>query len=370
MSTNYGSSVAKNGLVVCYDLTNPKSYSPNVFTYPKDAYSWASGGYQMTNTRDPGQISPVGGIPLKIVTSGASAYTGTYNSPAWNLAPAAAGQTWTFSFWVKGATAYTASLMIFEANSAGNYTTLGQIYYNVTTSWTRVSGSYTMTQGTTAYVQARIDNYNSGVTMWVDGLQLERSSSATDFNQLTNVNGSKIYSTVGNYHATINGYPSWSNGTISFNGSTNDMYFQVPATQMRTVVMLYKLPSTGLGWGPLWRSDDWKERVFPANITLIDSAGTYYTLALSTSDNVWQYVAYTYEAGKARSYKNGSLLQELTITAPWNTGTYTYYCGRQAGGSTDTRIAVDLKYLSFYDRSLSDDEIASTFNALRGRVNL
>ena len=111
MSIHSRPPIINSNLLACFDAANIKSYSANVFPQPTDAFAWASpgGGYQMTLTRDSSVTdSPAGGIPLKIVTSGSSAYTGTYNSSTWNLAPAASGQTWTFSFWVKGATAHTA----------------------------------------------------------------------------------------------------------------------------------------------------------------------------------------------------------------------------------------------------------------------
>lgn len=175
----------------------------------------------------------------------------------------------------------------------------------------------------------------------------------------------------GSYNGTVNNSPTLSNGQLTFNGTNQSVYFQVPASQARTVCIMYKLANAGAGWGPLWRSDDWKERVFPTAITLIDSGGTYYSPTLTTSDNVWQHVVYSYEGTRIRSYKNGVMLQEITtVNTPWNTGTFTYYTGRQAGGSTDTYVAQTLSYLSFYNRSLSDDEVKQHFSSLRGRVGI
>lgn len=188
MSINYGTSIYNEGLTFCVDAGNPQSWSQNVHPKPLDIYSWAgpAGANQMNLSADTSLSSPAGGIPLKIVTLGTSGYTGTYNTPTWNLAPAANGQTWTVSFWVKGSSAFTASMLIFEANSSGAYITYGQTYYNVTTEWTRVSGTYTFTNASAAFVQARIDCYVNGVTMWVDGIQVEQSSTATTFNSKSN----------------------------------------------------------------------------------------------------------------------------------------------------------------------------------------
>jgi hypothetical protein len=186
--------------VLYIDAANPKSWSQNVHPNPLDVGSWAvpAGAYQATLSRDTTVTdSPTGGIPLKMAVSSAtpnSAYVGTYNSSTWNLAPAVQGQTWTVSYWVKGSSAFSASMLIFEANSSGNYTTYGQTYYNVTTGWTRVTGTYTTTQATTAYIQVRFDNYNASTNMWVDGIQVELGSTATTFNPKTNSNRANLYS--------------------------------------------------------------------------------------------------------------------------------------------------------------------------------
>lgn len=208
--------VAVDRCVLNLDANNSKSYSNNTHPYPLDVGAWAvpGGAYQATLSRDTTVTdSPVGGVPLKMAVSAAtpnSAYAGTYNSPTWNIAPALNGQTWTVSFWVKGSSAFTASMLIFEANSSGNYTAYGQPYYNVTTSWTRVTGTYTMTQATTAYIQVRFDNYNVSTNMWVDGLQVEKNSSATPFNPRTNAGGSTWTDPVRQITATNYGYVPFS----------------------------------------------------------------------------------------------------------------------------------------------------------------
>lgn len=209
MSINYNTkSVNSSNWLLQLDSTNPKSWSPNVFPSPLDVYSWASagGGNQMTLSRDSTVTTPAGGIPLKIVTSGTSGYIGTYNSTPWNLASASIGQTWTVSFWIKGSSAVSASMLIFEANSSGAYLTYGQPSYNVTTDWTRVTGTYTFTNASAAYIQFRIDCYVNGVTLWIDGLQVERASAASNFNKRTNPNSSTWLDLSGNNnHATMYG---------------------------------------------------------------------------------------------------------------------------------------------------------------------
>lgn len=237
MSVVYNTYIQPSNLQLLLDASSPRSWSPNVHPYPLDIYAWASAGgaYQATLSRDTSTgTSPAGGVPMLMATAtpGTSAYVGSYNSPTWNLAAAANGQTWTVSFWVKGSSAFTASMLIFEANSAGGYTTYGHPFYNVTTNWTKVTGTYTMTQATTAYIQMRFDCYNSGVNMWVDGLQVEQSSSATTFNSRSNP--SRIWTDLSGNSRNFtwdgtNGVQYTSNGSMSY-FSTNGTRATGPAS--------------------------------------------------------------------------------------------------------------------------------------------
>ena len=273
MSTvNNGPQIVRSGLILDLDASYMRSYSPNVYPNPIDPYAWAvnGGAFQMTLSRDATMTRQYGSIPLKIVTSGTSAYTNTYNALAWNLAPAANGQTWTFSFWTKGSSNYSASALIFEANSSGTYLTYGHIFYNVTTSWTRVSGTYTFSNASAAYVQFRIDNYNNGVTQWVDGIQVERASAATTFNPYYFGNTAwKDVSGNGNiFNSTVYTYPSFvqsgsqsyfsfiNNGTIQNNilcYSTGLVTATSTQTQYTRLGWFY-LTSYSDAWSPIFQN--------------------------------------------------------------------------------------------------------------------
>jgi hypothetical protein len=363
MAISYNTSIVRDGLVLCLDAANPKSYSPNVFTYPLDAFAWAGpgGGFQMTLTRDSSVTdSPAGGTPLKIVTSGASAYTGTYNSSTWNLAPAAVGQTWTFSFWVKGTTAHSASLMIFEANSAGNYTALGQIFYNVTTSWTRVSGSYTMTQATTAFVQTRIDDYNTGVTIWVDGLQLERTSSVGNFNPRTNVNGLQWQDLSGNNnHHSIIGAPTFANGRFTLNetqGFQKNSAMTGVGTSC-TVVIWYATTDT---------QELWVKGNNSGGVYLSASAGNnYYHAGCGTPTNFVD-LAVTVRPDSPINYRNGAYHMWEAKNVDFTTWTvydwFLYGAGWNMIGTVST--------IMIYNRTLTAGESVTNFAALRGRYGI
>jgi hypothetical protein len=399
MSVASGPNVVSNGLALTLDAANPKSYSTNVFTYPLDGFAWAGpgGGHQMTLTRDSSVTdSPVGGIPLKIVTSGSSAYTGTYNAPMWNLAPAASGQTWTFSFYVKGTTAHTASLMIFEANSSGNYTTLGQYFYNVTTSWTRVSGSYTMSQATTAYVQVRIDDYNTGVTIWVDGLQLERTNAITTFNSKANLNGVNWYDVSGTDNkgtlVSTPGYSTSNLGSFTFNNiATQSTLIQDSATIKPTSVTISAWVYMSV-YNPLgdfdgsyptivWKTNDGLSGSQASyGLTLVAGQVPRLTIAPSVIIsatvfplNVWVNLVGTYTAGSGAMilYRNGEVDTTGTGPAAISYSTELLSVGtRTLAGASQYPWNGNISQVTLYNRVLSAAEVAQNFNALRGRYGV
>ena len=388
-------SIVTSGLSLLVDAANPRSYSPNVFPNPLSVGSWVPSGYQMSISSDYSLTSPAGGVPLKIVTSGSSAYTSTYNNSNWNLAPAASGQTWTFSFWVKGSSSFSASCLIFEANSSGGYITYGQPYYNVTTEWTRVTGSYTMTNGSTNYVQFRIDNYNSGVTMWVDGLQLERSSSATAFNSKPNINGTSWVDLSGNANTltlqNINSF-TYNSGGFSFDGSYS--YMQCPTSCGITgsvTLSAWIKPNRSGQTGP-HSTVICTDVGYPAGAKLMNYKNTSrYGLWLGwggttsyeafigvdINDNTNKMLTASWEqaTGVVKIYLNGVVQSTIStgITTP-----VSLYDGKITVGTDYNNIGSGSynKYLgnvynaSVYNRALSDAEVAQNFNAMRGRFGV
>ena len=109
-----------NGLVLGLDAANKKSYSQNEFQYSTDIFGWCSSVdlSACTISRDT-VSSPVGNTPLKMAVTGNDPHIGTYNTSTWNIAPAANGQTWVVSVYVKADVATTGEIVLFGANSSG-----------------------------------------------------------------------------------------------------------------------------------------------------------------------------------------------------------------------------------------------------------
>jgi len=161
----------------------------NEFQYSTDIFTWcgAAGHNSVTMSRDT-ISSPVGNTPLKMAVTGNDPHIGTYNSSTWNIAPAANGQTWVVSVYVKADVATTGQIFIFGANSSGTgfvngaWLTITSTTFNITTEWTRVSHYVTMNDASIAYIHTRLDGPDSGgtgQTIWWDGLQVEKAPSGT-----------------------------------------------------------------------------------------------------------------------------------------------------------------------------------------------
>jgi hypothetical protein len=174
-----------------------------------------------------------------------------------------------------------------------------------------------------------------------------------------------------NYGATLYNGVSYStaNGGCIVTDGVDDWLEVTPVTTTasRTVDIVYKMNTLNGSWGPLWRSTDWRERVFNNVITLINSAVTYYNLNGPDGTTDIINICYSYSGTNARSYKNGTIVNNITMNSPMDTGNYTYRFGMQAGGSTTAYVNSNIYSIKFYDRQLTDDEIAQNFAAVKGR---
>ena len=391
MTLGHGPKIITKGLVFAYDMGSVQSYPKNVHPYPTDLYSWVTSGYQQTISRDTTIPSPVGNKPLKIVTSGSSSYSASYNNSSWNLGKSKPGDTWTASFWVKGSGDFQGRCIIFEANDAGAYLSASTLSYNITSQWTRVSVSKTFSNASVTNMQFRFDIYVSGVTVWYDGLQLERNTVMTSFSKLTNTNGSQLLDWTGNQTITANVTYN-SDGTFKLNSSNPD-YLDLGSD---------KTIKTSGGW----TVESWvKYDTVPGSYDNVNSPGNFigsdtvsynswYWSVLSSklalwniSPGTWRYGSTTLQANiwyhavlvcapsgtSYQMYLNGVAEGgDHTTYTSWSSshsGLKVRYMGRGNSGNT-RRLNGSLPTTRIYDRPLSATEVAQNFQALRGRYGI
>ena len=411
MSTvNNGPQIVRSGLVLGLDASNMRSYSPNVMPNPTDIFAWCgSSGVNCTLSRDSTMTRQYGSIPLKMVVSANDPNMSTYNSPTWNLAPAATGQTWTVSVYVKASVATNVEgPVIFECNSSGTYlavTSAGSI--SVTTSWTRISYSVTFGNASTAFIQVRLDGTptgGSGITIWWDGLQVERASAATTFNPY--YFGNTVWKDIsgGGYNGTLTSGPLFNtsnNGSIVFDGSTQFSTFTPTPTILQgnpnfTVIGFYKRTGNfsykgfwGIGGsnagGTRQGICNWNYG--NTNEIAIDSWGeSTFTTGQTYPLNTWIGVAWRKIAGPTTranciiSIFDGTNITHYTSTAltVLRAESATNLNINSIGGITLGSISVDTGYCSpinianhcIYNRLLSDAEIMQNFQTTKTRFGL
>lgn len=188
--------------------------------------------------------------------------------------------------------------------------------------------------------------------------------------------GSTFFDISGNSkNASLINSPTYSNenfGKINTNGI--DEYIQIDnistPTRSRTVNIIYKLNNPGSGWGPLWRVQDWRERIFPTTAVIIPDSLTYYYLNGPTPDTNIQNICYSYSGTSLKCYKNGILTDSRTMDSQMSPDNWSYRFGNQSGGSTNAYVNCDYYHISFYNRQLSDQEVFRNFNVLQNRFGL
>ena len=395
MSTvNNGPQIVRTGLILDLDAGYMRSYSPNVMPNPTNIFAWSgTGNNNCTLSGDTTITRQYGSIPLKMVMTGTDPYTGTYNNSPWNLAPAASGQTWTLSFYAKSSETVTGNCYIFGANSGGGYIEAFATSFTVTTSWQRFTFTTTLGNASTAFIQMRFGGSSGqvGKTIWWDGVQLERASSATTFNPYyfgntvwkdvsSNGNDSALVNTDSqNYFSTNAGYIAFdgtndyvsitqnSNTRLQNNYQTLSFFVYITSLGPNSFASLWGVGANPTGWWILWTA---------TNISLfIETSGTYisYSVSVTNALNTWMNITCVIDnVGRTMTvYKNGSLVgtsSQWPVFTPPNDVVElgSVRATANAGDYIKGRVANVL----VYNRALSAAEISQNYEADKTRFGL
>jgi hypothetical protein len=402
MSIASGPNVVSSGLVLELDAANLKSYSPNVIPNPNDIYGWcgSAGSNSSILSRDTSITpSPSNGIPMKMAVTGNDPYVASYSSSTWNLAPASNGQTWTASCYVRASAATVAGFFIFGANSSGAYIQLNASTVAITTEWTKITLSYTITDPLVAFVQLRLDGPDSGgtgINIWWDGLQLQLGSSATTFNPIPNLNGVNWYDVSGtNNNGTLVSTPVYNSsnlGSFAFNNiATQSSLVQDSATIKPTSVTVSAWVYMSV-YNPLgdfdgsyptivWKTNDGLSGSQASyGLTLVAGQVPRLTIAPSVIIsatvfplNVWVNLVGTYTAGSGAMilYRNGEVDTTGTGPAAITYTTELLSVGtRTLTGASQYPWNGNISQVTVYNRVLSAAEVAQNYNAVKGRYGL
>lgn len=405
MGVAYNTRIVTDGLVACYDLANTKrSYSPNVHPSGTNIYDWyvgikgnntASGS---TISKDTTTSSPVGNTPLKMVVTGTDPYLQMYNNSVWNLGPAAVGETWVASVYVKASVNTSVQIFMFGANSSGGAfspSDYSASTINVTTEWTRIQHVRTFQNAATNYIQIRLDGPDTqaggdalGKEIWFDGLQVERGSTPSNFTS-DYTSGNVLDISKNSNNGTIVSSLQYNNsngGYVTFDGSNDSIGLGVTAGELG----IYDGDYTFEAW------------VYPTDISALSGDNFIFgtpTSALrqglhlgfrntgiyqghysadyvsgTVTANQWYHLAWTYEKnlgatnGTAKIYKNGQLQP--------NPGTISSFIGSaeiqigKAFASNPPHFQGRGAQFKIYNRTLTSSEVLQNFNSQRVRYEI
>jgi hypothetical protein len=380
-------------LVLDLDASYMRSYSPNVYPNPTDLLGFNRMATQIqscTVARDPSQTRQYGSIPMKMAVTGNDPYAGAYGSLSDNLASALSGQTWTISVWAKASVATTGELFIFGADTNGAIFTTpdysaGTI--SITNSWQRFSFSYTFTNASTRYIQFRLDGTitgGSGITIWWDGLQVERASSATTFNPyyIGNTNWRDISGS--GYNGTINTATFLSPNPSSIVFSTVSSDFVSLGNVLAGLVNLtlecfVKFSTQTASYGgviskTLSNADGWEIRVGAYTSTTTDLQFRYVgdtaSVGFNTTFNngTWYHIVATGTNGSQKTYVNGVQDNSGSYTLTPSANSNSLLLGRLAYAGL--YVNMNMNSARIYNRALSASEVSQNFQATKSRFGL
>jgi hypothetical protein len=404
MALSHSPSIATNGLVLCVDPANKKSYSQNEFQNSTDLFAFYGPIPVNSGTVSRDTISsPIGNTPMRMSVTGNDPHTGSFNILASNIAPAVSGQRWIVSVYAKASQNTTGEIVMFGATSAGtafvsgNWLNLAGSLINITTEWQRFTGIINFTNASVERLQVRFDGPEtggSGINIWWDGLQVERvpagTTTPTSFTSLyTAGNTIRDLSGTGN-NGTLRNFPTYSNdnlGKFIFNGVNNDidcgnnssinfgtgnftvsLWFRRFSSATTNSRVLSKAAGDDIadaataGFAFFGNNGGINFAVNPTGTRTIISAATY-------SLNEWVNVVGVVERGvNMRSFKNANLVDSTTAPVGSVSGTTSLFIGCNAG--INVFWAGEVSNVLIYNRALTNAEIQQNFNAHRGRYGI
>jgi hypothetical protein len=357
---------------------------------PLDLYTWASSGNTSTWSRDTTIFpSPVNGIPLKEVSSGTDSYSSTYNNFGNNISAASSGQTWTISIYALAAAGTNLQIWIFGSNSSGNYIELDARYFTATGVWQRISISMTFTNGSTAYVQARVATATNGATVWWDGLQVEQKSYPTQFTTGTRSATQGLLPLISNTTINLSSVSFTSNAQITYDGTDDHIdlgnlgtigtTYSIECVFNSSAVTSYRnifdmnyatYPGVTGNVGPRL------EQISNSGISIIWSGVTNSNSLYNSTDtfaisaNTNYHVVFVQNGSSGAMFVNGILRSQVNNAQGYIQTFGDVNLGRGFSLAGDRYFIGSLPLFKIYNQALSADQVQQNYRQYKSRFNL
>lgn len=399
MALGHSPSIATNGLVLAYDMSNPgRSWkgAPTTNLVPNPYADWNGSNFVLSYNYDGSggaAYNYVTNVPNPIGSPGVMQYTtGTTGYKYWAIqSTIATTGTHTFSYYARlvggpSATSNLNNVQLWRSNGVDQAVT-GDWNPTYTTEWVRYSTTGPCTAGTALdYFPIHNSSITGGYTIQYCGFQLEFGTYATPFVNGTRSTTQALLDPTGQDIITATSLTYLSDGSFSFNGSNNYLTVSTFASKPTSAITCEawikptKPTITGTIRGGAISSTN------SMYLGIIDSSDGGATFSLhwanqtnlsrvssfngNVPNNAWSHIVGTYDGTIMRAYLNG-----VQIYAEAQTGTIpdaTYVLGTYGGGLQDGVHNFNgvLPLSRIYDRALTAAEVAQNFNATRGRYGI
>lgn len=415
MGTNYNPQIVTNGLTVCLDPANSKSYkfSENLLIYSQqfNLSPWSLGGTGTPSITANTTTAPDGTITASTLYGNA----GIYSNRIQQTITVTPNTYYNFSFYIKNKDNANASIFHISFPSSGKANSEAYLFWTgntisgysntgttqpkanyITDGWYRVSMSVSTNTSDSGGAIVRIyPSSNDGTiynNVYIWGAQVERSNTSNPYITTTTTSVSPPNTVIdlsgkGNY-ANSSSMPTFSsnnNGCFSFNGNqfallpTN--YFGSLDQSSKTVCLFFNtstLSRSGLCGTRDLVAGGWSfvlNRVSPGTLTYGNIGIFNNEVSAGITTDQWYQACFTYDTANTLStlYLNGVNIStynfsgvgmNLSQNPQINFGTEN---GVGAGG---TPLIGYMGAIQVYNRALSNTEILQNFNALRGRYGI
>lgn len=397
MSLAHGSSIVTNGLVMNFDMYNTqKSWKgapiTNYISYPYA--SWNNGfvnfGYNYANlgvtyTYVTGIDNPINSPGVLEYYTGTSGYK--YFSIDSQTLPVTG--TYTFSYYARLKGAGDASRrpvdgQLWRANGSDRSVT-GDWNPTYTSDWVRYSTSGPAEASTILqYFPVHSGNVIGGYTIQYCGFQLEVGSVATPFVVGSRSTAQAIIDLTGKNTLTATSLTYNSDGTFSFNGSSNSLsvpfnpsLFTFNAEQTIIIWMKNSSPSSArrnpynqayAGGGTITHENDTNFSYYWGQGGGDNSPYQGFGSSFSVVVGETAMICLTRNASTVSWYKNGVLVN--STSNPYGTNVLTGTNPITIGSGYAGQFGGNIYSVMIYNRALIAAEVSQNFNAHRGRYGL
>jgi hypothetical protein len=394
MALAHSPSIVTNGLVLVYDMSNTgRSWkgAPTTNLVPNPYANWNGSNFVLSYNYDGSggaAYNYVTNVPNPIGSPAVMQYTtGTTGYKYWAIASTIATTgTHTFSYYARLVGGPTASsnlnnAQLWRSNGVDQSVT-GDWNPTYTTEWVRYSTTGPCTAGTSLdYFPIHSGSLTGGYTIQYCGFQLELGTYATPFVNGTRSTTQALLDPTGQNTITATSLTYPSDGSFSFNGSTNRI--TCPSTSaldfagsQQYTVMAWIYPLLGGGtWHGIVSKGESQQYAFTVNSpgayihyeTNQGGVGALNSAGGSITQNAWQYVGIRFDGTNKTIWKNGEIIatQAAAVNSTSNTEQL-----RVGEGNANELFNGNITQVTIYNRALSDNEVRQNFNALRGRYGI